>query len=272
MTIGIAWVGKRRDGLEHLYIASDSRVTGGSRLDACPKILTLPRSDCALCFAGHTHATFPLMLQLSYAIGAHEPARERNLDVSRVKDHLLRVFTDLVDRIEDPASPFVKGDAQFIFAGYSWRQKDFRIWTIYYSEDEKRFHAREANNFIPSLRKAAFIGDASKAVRSAIARELSGRSSSVYLEPLTVLSGLLRDAGRNASIGGPPQLVRVTQHMNTRPLCVRWEREDTLFGRPLFAYENTDYWVVDPFSRTFTKPRKFGHRLGQSPPRIVWHW
>ena len=63
MTIGLAWIGKRADGREHLYIASDSRVTGGQRLDACPKILTLPRSDCTLCFAGHTAATFPLMIQ-----------------------------------------------------------------------------------------------------------------------------------------------------------------------------------------------------------------
>lgn len=75
MTIGVAWVAKRRDGREHLYIASDSRVTGGQRLDACPKMLTLPRSDCALCFAGDTAAAFPLMIHIAYAIAAHEPAR-----------------------------------------------------------------------------------------------------------------------------------------------------------------------------------------------------
>jgi len=38
MTVALAWVGKRKDGLEHLYIASDSRVMG-VRMDACPKIL-----------------------------------------------------------------------------------------------------------------------------------------------------------------------------------------------------------------------------------------
>src|ERR1039458_7027574 len=56
MTVALAWVAQRNDGVQHLYLASDSRLTG-ARTDAAPKILTLPRSDCALCFAGDTHAT-----------------------------------------------------------------------------------------------------------------------------------------------------------------------------------------------------------------------
>jgi hypothetical protein len=49
--------------------------------------------------------------------------------------------------------------------------------------------------------------------------------------------------------------------MNTRPLCVRWQGQDTLLGRPLFKYENTDYWIVDPFTGKFNIPRKFGYRV-----------
>src|SRR6266481_3301637 len=139
MTIGIAWVGTRADGREHLYIASDSRVTGGQRLDVCPKILTLPRSDCALCFAGFTGDAYPLMIQLAYAIAAHEPARERNLDIARVTSHLRRLFTDMMDRVADRPERLRSSDAQFIFAGYSWLKKEFRIWTIYFQEKEKRF-------------------------------------------------------------------------------------------------------------------------------------
>jgi hypothetical protein len=260
MTLGLAWLAERRDGREHLYIASDSRVTGGQRLDACPKILTLPRSDCAMCFAGHTTATFPLMLQLAHAIAAHEPARNRDIDIARVKAHLLRLFTDLIVRIKDPAQPFSTEDAQFIFAGYSWLKKDFRIWTIYYLEDQKKFAARESVSFVSRLKKAAFIGDWSKRARSVMAREFGGDGPPVYLEPLRVLSDFLGKADKNDTIGGPPQLVRITQHMNTRPLCVRWNNEDTLFGRPLFDYENTDYWIVDPLTGRFSRPRKFGNR------------
>jgi hypothetical protein len=55
MTVALAWLGQRRDGREYLYMASDCRVTGARVLDTCPKILTLPRSDCAICFAGDTN-------------------------------------------------------------------------------------------------------------------------------------------------------------------------------------------------------------------------
>jgi hypothetical protein len=87
MTIGLAWVSEYHDGREHLYIASDSRLSGGQYLDACPKILTLPRSDCAICFAGDTAAAYPFMLQLANAIAAHRPARERSLDQARSTRH-----------------------------------------------------------------------------------------------------------------------------------------------------------------------------------------
>lgn len=91
-------------------------------------------------------------------------------------------------------------------------------------------------------------------------RELNASVGPAYLEPFKVLASVLRGVGPNDTIGGPPQLVRITQHMNTRPLCVRWNSEDTLFGRPLFDYENTDYWIVEPFTGKFARPRKFGHR------------
>jgi hypothetical protein len=264
MTIGIAWVGQRqRDGREHLYIAADSRTRGAYVFDACPKILTLPRSDCAICFAGDTAETYPLMVQLAYAIAAHEPARDRSMDISRVKDHLLRVFTDLIRTLKDAVAPFASGDAQFIFAGYSWMRKDFRIWTIYYSEKDKAFLAREAKSFHPRLPKAAFIGDWATTLRNRIAKQLgqSKETGRLYLEPLTDLAQLLDGTKETDTIGGPPQLIRITQHMNTRPLCVRWLHRDTLLGRPLFEYENTDYWIVDPFAGRFNMPRKFGHRL-----------
>jgi hypothetical protein len=263
MTIGVAWVGKRRDGREHLFFASDSRVTGGQRLDACPKLFTLPRSDCALCFAGHTAASYPFMIQVAYAIAAHEPARERSLDIAHVKSHILRVFTDLTENIKEAVLPPSKSDVQFLFGGYSWVAKEFRIWTIHYLEKEKRFAAREAITFHSKLAKAAFIGDWAKAFRGQLVRSLNVMESSgtpVYLEPLLLLADALKAARTTDTIGGPPQLVRVTQHMNTRPICVRWNGEDTLFGRQLFEYENTDYWIIDPFSGKFMRPRKFGRR------------
>lgn len=257
MTVALGWVAQRNDGLRHLYLASDSRLTG-ARTDASPKILTLPRSDCALCFAGDTHATYPMMLQIANAIAAHQPARERSLDIVHVKSHLLRLFTDLARRYE---MPFEKAaDIQFIFAGYSWRSKDFRIWTIGYAPKEKRLFANEATAFCPRLPKATFIGDRAKDLRERVAKELRKEGPAANLEPLHVLAATLEGATPDDSIGGAPQVVRISQHMTTRPLCVKWKGGDTLLGRPLFDYENVDYWAIDPFTGETFLPRKFGHR------------
>jgi hypothetical protein len=202
------------------------------------------------------------MIQLGYAIAAHEPARERNLDIARVKAHLLRVFTDVVERIRDSAQPFTTADAQFLFAGYSWMSKDFRIWTIYYDATARCFKARDALSFHARLRKAAFVGDWAKRLRAKVMATVLEPGLPLYLEPLRTLAEMLKASTRHDTIGGPPQIVRITAHMTTRPLCVRWNDEDTLFGRPLFEYENVDYWVVDPFTGKFARPRKFGHRSG----------
>src|SRR4051794_641972 len=132
MTLGIAWVATRSDGREDLYFASDSRTRGVWVQDFSPKILMLPRSDCAICFAGDTFATYPMMLQLWNAIAAHAPARERNMDIAELKGHMLRVFSDWAAAAKDIAMPLKPEDVQFMFGGYSWRRKRFRLWTVYY--------------------------------------------------------------------------------------------------------------------------------------------
>ena len=270
MSIGVGWVGTRADGRRHLFLASDSRVQGGQRLDLCPKILTLPRSDCAICFAGNTGTTYPLMIQLANAIAAHQPARERNLDLTRLKDHILRVFSDIVDHIEDSVEPFNREEAEFILGGYSWHRKDFCLWNIQFSESQKRFIAREAKSFHELMPKAAFIGDWARRMRARMLKDLAGykddsakKRRPVYLAPLRTLASFIREAPLGDTIGGAPQLVRITEHMNTQPLCVLWGKNAggvTLFGRPLFDYENCDYWIIDPENGKFYSPRKYGHR------------
>jgi hypothetical protein len=179
---------------------------------------------------------------------------------------MLRLCSDLIGRFRGTPTPFETREVQILFAGYSWRTKDFRIWTLEYHAASHAFLAREASAFHPRVRKAAFIGDWAKRVRSAVVKDLdAGGKRLAYLEPLRTLAAILKDAPAADTIGGPPQVVRLTVHMNTRPLCVRWEGQDTLFGRPLFAYENVDYWTVDPFTAKFTLPRKFGRRRAETP-------
>jgi hypothetical protein len=269
MTLGIAWVGTRSDGRRHLYLASDSRTRGSMIIDVCPKIIPLARGDCAICFAGDTAATYPLMLQLQNAVNAHQPALDRTLDIGTLKTHLLRVFTDMVNGITDAAMPIKPSDVRFIFAGYSWMSKDFKIWTITYSNEQRVFHARDSVSFNPALSKVAFIGDWAKQARTALHRHLTGRTSRenkpVEYEPFEVLRDLLRVAAANkaATIGGAPQLVRIGEHMNTRVLAIRWPNSSgkpNLMGRELYDYENTDNWILDPDTLKIYTPRSFGNR------------
>jgi hypothetical protein len=261
-------VSSRKDGRRHLYIASDSRTRGAMVIDCCPKILTLPRSDCAICFAGDTAATYPLMMQLTNAIAAHQPARDRSLDIRTLKPHLLRVFTDIVRSIDDIPDPIKSSDVQFIFAGYSWLSKSFEIWTIYYSEAKKHFFARPAASFHKFLEQAAFVGDKAKEVRSILVKRLNEKKDSdvEHFEflPFAVLRDCLREADQSSSIGGPPQLVRIAESMNTRVLAVEWSEKGakttTLLGRQLFNYENVDTWTLNPDTFKISRPRSFGYR------------
>ncbi len=261
MTLALAWVATRSDGREDLYFASDSRTRGGMTLDTTPKILTLPRSDSAICFAGDTEATYPLMLHVSAAIAAHGPAQDRNLDIKELKGHLLRVCTDIVGSIIDSSVKLVASDRQFIFGGYSWRSKEFHIWTFYFDPKTKRFHARTSKRINERLGKAAIIGDWAVRFRAALEMNLQaeGLESPVNFQPLTLLAKFLRDAGPNDTIGGAPQIVRVGPHMNTRPFCVKWGSENKrhLFGRALFDYENCDYWTIDPDTGKVEAPQHF---------------
>jgi hypothetical protein len=101
-----------------------------------------------------------------------------------------------------------------------------------------------------------------------LARVLQPDGPSVSLEPLRVLAEMLLAAGKADTIGGPPQVVRVAKHMNTRCFVVRWQGEPTIFGRPLFPYESVDYWVLDPVAGTTSPPELFG-RQGQAPEGVA---
>lgn len=269
MTLAIAWVGKRSDGREDLYFASDSRTRGGMIIDATPKIVVPVRGDCALCFAGDTAATYPLMLHIEQAISAHAPAKDRNLDLKELKSHLLRVCTDIVSSVKEKPLPLEPSDVQFIFGGYSWREKDFCVWTFYYEKKEKKFRARPTKNFHRRLFKAAFIGDWASIYRQFLVRALNQNENgpAVDREPLTILSCLLKKAKPDDTIGGAPQVVRVGSHMNTRPFCVKWggQPRPYLFGRQLFEYENCDYWTIDPNTGKIEGPRHFRFDKGEDP-------
>jgi hypothetical protein len=259
MTIAIAWVAHQADGLRHLYFASDSRSRGGYVFDGCPKIMTLPRSDSAICFAGELDWSYPLMMQISNAIAAHGPSRHRNLDIVRLKDHLLRIASDLVNSATQSIEEFNAESAAFIFGGYSWHRADFMIWTFTYNKNKRKFTARPSSNFHHRLEQIAFIGDWASPYRRQLFHSLRNapeESKKVEHEPLIELSTLLRTCGSNDTIGGAPQVIRIGAHMNTRTFIVPWGHPEylTLYGRKLFEYENCDFWSINPNTGLISPP------------------
>jgi hypothetical protein len=275
MTIAIAWTRKITD-CEELIFVTDSRLSGDGRtFDACPKTMTLPRSDCAIAFAGFTGHAYPMMQQLSFAIDAHAPLQRGSLELPQVKSHALKIFNAMASqiksssRLSSPAN--TDPEAEFLFGGYSWIKKKFELWHITYSIGDKRFKADpakwvryspdinkieiKASKHAPenSLGRIAFAGDQAPLAKRLLLEKLnSGPLSQAVLDwaPFEVVRDMLRDPLRSETIGGAPQIVKVYQYMKSALVAVSWpnaaQGTPHLQGRSLLGYERTEKFVIDP--------------------------
>jgi hypothetical protein len=271
MTVVVAWVRTLSNGTEELVIAADSRLTGGGNLDCAPKILVLPRSDAVIAFAGSTYFAYPLMLQLSQAIRAYSPLRDRAMDYHKMRAHALSIFDSMVGSFAGIAKNLEVQETAFILAGYSWVQKAFAIDVIGWRAGEQRFSHTPCPIGIGNFGKIKFAGDRGGDAFHALTDTLKtqygvlavdARSTITKrfdMEPFVVLRDMLRSSSSHDSIGGPPQMVRVTQYMNVSNTAVYWPTRSSgqvyLGGRPLMSYENVDHWILDPDTFEMSHPR-----------------
>jgi hypothetical protein len=205
----------------------------------CAKILTLPRSDCAIAFAGFTDNAYPMMHQLSLAIDSFGPLRDRV--IREVKTHAIKIFDSMASSITNESPQLgPPDDFTFLLGGYSWIEKRFFIWTIRYYVAVRRFIAVEAptlacngvarkvfyaggQRVIESksneLGQIAFAGDQGPEGSRRLLRMVTDRfsatpslfnSAALDFEPFEVICQMLKDPQRAHSIGGAPQLVRST--------------------------------------------------------------
>jgi hypothetical protein len=282
MTIALAWV-RTVGKCEELVFASDSRLCGDGRIiDVCQKAMTLPRSDCAVVFAGDTEDAYPLLQLMSSAIAAHAPLHRRSMDIRPLLAHTLKIFDGLANAIAESIPETEIPKATFIFGGYSWVQKNFCLWRIQYSITKRAFIAVEAKHFA-THRNARKIFTASRAwardtgclylgqfiaagdqgeeathrlnrliADRMAAREDCRRMRGFDMEPFEVVCAMLRDPSKARSIGGAPQLVKVYQYLESAPLAVYWPHRASgsicLSGRPILGYERIDRWILDPDS------------------------
>lgn len=280
MTIAVAWV---RDvkGCDELILVTDSRLSGDGRtFDACTKAIALPRTDCAIAFAGYSGHAYPMMQQLSNAIAAHGPLQRGSLEITALKSHALKIFDSMAElilsseRLSSPVETFP--EANFLFGGYCWKSKKFEIWTTLFSQSEQKFIAHppkavrriehtgkyvlSASRSLSSREriegKIAIAGDQSAEFVERLAAMLERKAniSSLDFEPFEVVRDMLREERHSETIGGAPQIVKVYQYMKSAPLGVFWPNRDSgqvhLQGRPLLDYERTERWALDPDNLT----------------------
>lgn len=287
MTVAIAWQ-RRILNCDELLFASDSRLSGDGRtFDAAPKILTLPRHDCAIAFAGGTQDAFPMMLQLSLSVASHRPALRRSIDVTHLATHAVKLFDNMKKLIVSDA--YVKGSppdqnpaAEFLFGGFSWVKKRIELWRIHYDTSKRSYVIEEAPwaYFSPggkrvqvmrrrwpprdfSLGRIAFAGDqaelAEEMVRARLTADyLSGKATDkIDMQPFEVVRDMLRDPNRSPTIGGAPQIVKVYQFLQAVSFPVYWPDKASgtrfLQGRPCLGYENLDTKVFDPDLPAWTR-------------------
>jgi len=146
-------------------------------------------------------------------------------------------------------------DVDFIFGGYSWREKDFRFWKL--RAIGQGFLSKPPDHWgkEPDQWRIQFVGDedAIKYAKLRLAALLKDKSKlpegGFDMEPFEVLRDVIR-SGRYPSIGGPPQLVKVYEHMNTLPFALYWPNRASgkveALGRPLMDYEVSSWPVLDP--------------------------
>lgn len=161
-------------------------------------------------------------------------------------------------------------DVTFLFGGYDWWAKCFRIWRIEFDENTSQFRSdeRTGNNKFGGLGKIEIAGDSEwiDSMRVELKKLAQARygldmrqplTAKFDMEPFEVIRDLLKGANANDSIGGAPQAVKVYQYLNSADVGVFWPNvsDGRLFlaGRPLLEYEcATVKSVLDPDSLNST--------------------
>ena len=277
MTISVAWLRKVHN-CEELVFVSDSRLCGGHRWDECPKIVELPGKTSALAFAGDTEFAYPMMFQLNHAMSGYRRIENRAMDVKDINGHLLNHANHLISSVYDLADPNYSPDIEFIYGGYSWVEKRFRIWRYYYDSTAKKMaKKRNSPRILHNIdSKIVIIGDQrepfKKELRSFLKEKYGEDVENISglmldMEPFEVLCRLLKSTDRTKTIGGAPQMIKVYQYMNSCPVGVYWPKKEddiyrnrTLLGRAMFNYEDTSYWFIDPETLiTSPCPKKMGN-------------
>nr|WP_152332257.1 hypothetical protein [Micromonospora purpureochromogenes] len=262
MTLVFSWVRNSSPDVREMVMASDSRLSGGgARWDCCPKILSLPRSDAVLAFAGITDIAYPAMLQVQRAVEASPAVTSRRYDITQLADIVENVLNQMLDiRVVDRAllesAHLEKSATMFILGGWSWRYQQFQIWKYVFSRKERRYVRSKREPYRedqPSVQLQIggdVTGEALREFNLLRARLGLTMDDPLDMEPFEVLRDMIRSR-KYPTVGGAPQVVKVYRHMNADFFGVIWRSEPrgeaaaTYGGRPLLDYEKQLFPLID---------------------------
>lgn len=264
MTISAVWVRTLAGGAEELVFCSDSRLSGGKRLDQCQKIFKFTRTDAAIGFAGETDWAYPMIVAAVTAAELHLPTLTRALSISKFRLHLLNILNQMQKAVHNFMEDENVPNVTFIYGGYDWCRKRFRVWRIEFSKERRKFisYERYSSNRFGSMGQIEFSGDSiwmqkfreklkwrlQTGYGMDMGESLGGRFD---LEPFEAIRDLLIESTSNDSIGGAPQIVKVYQFMNSADVGVFWPSVANgrlyVSGRPLLEHEQASLKsVLDP--------------------------
>lgn len=229
MTLCVGWIRGRKDrDSSELCFVTDSRLRQGDAWDQGTKLFDLGRRDCLLCFAGDTSRAYPLILQGFHTHRTHVDWTDPRWDVPDLLNLICDLFTKTALEIKDLPRGQTQPDMEvgFLFGGWSWRERDFRLWKILYNADLKAFvpeswHDREDNRF-----SFAFIGDhteeAKKLLTDKVVSDDNVLRGTLEMEPLCIVADMARNQTDYPEIGGALQIGKVYPSGNNEFFGVWW--------------------------------------------------
>jgi hypothetical protein len=206
-------------------------------------------------FAGDTIYAYPIIHHILDAISQHPKSAKRALDLPELKGHLLRVLNATLAEVADLPKAVATPEVEFIFAGYDWRRQKFTGWLLHYDKEIERFTFRPMGGWSGSRTNKRLIlaGDYKEEFKLRLVALLKQRGKLTVgdfdMEPFEVLRDMLR-SGDFPHIGGPPQMAKIYQHLNSTSVAVCWpslaDGRVSIGGRALLDYEKTEMPTLDP--------------------------
>ena len=220
------------------------------------KLFDLGREDCLLCFAGDTRRAYPLILHGLNSARFNTDWRNPRLDITEVLTLLCRTFTDLCKTIDEllPGESIhtVSAEAEFLFGGWNWREKQFGVWRVFYSQTASGF-TQEAWHVDNPARVIIFLGDevlvAEEQLEHALRANRKHLRGALDMESLQVVAQMARDHGHQ-SIGGALQVAKVYASGHNEFFGIMWPSltngEPYFMGRRLNIYDAPPMRFIDP--------------------------